>query len=668
VKSLPLSATFKPDSTTGSPTVILFVTMDGVYMVEISLGLPVFNGEDYLRDCIDSILAQTFTDFELIISDNGSTDSSLEICRQYETRDPRIRVLAQDSNIGAANNFNLVFRSSGGKYFKWCAHDDLIEPAFLEKTRDRLEQNRAAVLCHSYTEVFGGEASENQVFEPGFRMDRNSSAERLRQMILHGQKCYEVFGLIRRDALENTGLIGNHKGGDNVLLYRLALLGVFLVVPRPLFRLRRHAKQSTELVKDSQAYQQWFTGRTHKTGFPDWYMLREMWKTPTGIGLSLAERLRCYRALALDTWLRRRRLQQNLRVSVECLVFGSSDPQRRRRLADFAKTPGTERADNMSANFVANPPALSVSVVIPTYNRRLLVGRAIESVLAQTRPADEIIVVDDGSTDDTFAWLNTQYGDRITCIRQSNQGVAVARNTGLKTATCTFVGFLDSDDIWLPEKLALQIPVLSDPSISLAATNWCWEGAPEDDQFSALGFLSPKPMEIDREPLLRLCDRQDHGLIVPSCIFRRDLIEKLGGFDTSLRISEDMDLLYRLADEGAFAVFSCVLYVRGTDDLNGNLTNPGSLGWRCENLENVIGILSRRKAANTRRSASSRFALRRRLTQLLSYRAKLHARASEYSETRGLCRAGLSNMVLSKDSLVCLLGFVNPRVLKMLMS
>jgi glycosyltransferase involved in cell wall biosynthesis len=306
-------------------------------MVEISLGLPVFNGEDYLRDCIDSILAQTFGDFELIISDNGSTDGSLEICRQYETADRRIRVLAQDSNIGAANNFNLAFHESRGKYFKWCAHDDLIEPTFLEKTRDLLEQNPTAVLCHSYTEVFGGVPAENRIFEPRFRMDSNSAAARLRDIILQGQKCYEVFGLIRRDALENTGLIGNHKGGDNVLLYRLALMGVFLIVPQPLFRLRRHEKQSTALVKDSQAYQQWFTGRALQTGFPDWYMLREMWKTPGGIGLPLSERLRCYRALALDTWLRRRRLQQNLRVSVECLIFGSSDPLRRRRLADFAK-------------------------------------------------------------------------------------------------------------------------------------------------------------------------------------------------------------------------------------------------------------------------------------------------------------------------------------------
>jgi glycosyltransferase involved in cell wall biosynthesis len=322
----------------------------------------------------------------------------------------------------------------------------------------------------------------------------------------------------------------------------------------------------------------------------------------------------------------------------------------------------------MVTNSVANPSAQSVSVVIPTYNRRQLVGRAIDSVLAQTRPADEIIVVDDGSTDDTLAWLNTRYGARVTCIRQSNQGVAVARNTGLKTATCAFVAFLDSDDIWLPQKLALQIPALADPAISLAATNWCWEGAPEDDQFSALGFRSQDVMEIDPDPMLRLCDQYDHGLIVPSCIIRRALIEKLGGFDTSLRIAEDMDLLYRLADEGAFAVFSPVLYMRGTDELNGNLTKPHSLDWRCENLENVIGILSRRKAANSRRSASSRAALRRRLTQLLSYRAKLHARASEYSETRRLCRAGLSNRVLSKDSLVCLLGFVNPRVLKMLIS
>jgi hypothetical protein len=170
-------------------------------------------------------------------------------------------------------------------------------------------------------------------------MNADDAAARLLEVILKGQLCYEVFGLIRRDALTQTDLIGNHRGGDNVLLFRLALLGVFAIVPEPLFRLRRHAEQSTAFVTNSQAYQQWFTGRASRISFPDWRFMREAWKTPKGIGLSISDRLRCYRSLAFDTWRRRARLRQNIRVVVETLILGNSDPMRRRRFFDLTKKP-----------------------------------------------------------------------------------------------------------------------------------------------------------------------------------------------------------------------------------------------------------------------------------------------------------------------------------------
>lgn len=306
-------------------------------MRRISLALPVYNGEDYLCECLDAILAQTERDFELVIADNASTDGTGQICRDYAVRDPRIRVITHPENIGAASNFNFLFHKTTGEYFKWCAHDDLLEPEFLEKTLARLQQDRSAVLCHSHTVIFSSDGASEEIFKPEFHMGVADPAARLRDVILNGQRCYEVFGLIRRDALARTDLIGNHRGGDNVLLFRLALLGAFAIVPEPLFRLRRHAKQSTVLVRNSQAYQQWFTGRVRKISFPDWRLVHEAWKTPNGIGLSLVMRLRCYRALAIDSWCRRARLRQNLRVAAETLIFGNSDPMRRRRLFGSTK-------------------------------------------------------------------------------------------------------------------------------------------------------------------------------------------------------------------------------------------------------------------------------------------------------------------------------------------
>jgi glycosyltransferase involved in cell wall biosynthesis len=99
----------------------------------LAIGLPVHNGERYVSQAIDSLLGQTFTDFTLIVSDNGSTDATEEICRAYARRDARIRYHRSDENRGAAWNFNRVFELADSPYFKWAAYDDLCAPHFVER-------------------------------------------------------------------------------------------------------------------------------------------------------------------------------------------------------------------------------------------------------------------------------------------------------------------------------------------------------------------------------------------------------------------------------------------------------------------------------------------------------------------------------------------------------
>jgi hypothetical protein len=151
---------------------------------------------------------------------------------------------------------------------------------------------------------------------PELVMDRLAPAQRLNEVMVRGQRCYEVFGLIRRSALRKSGLIGNHTGGDNVLLFQLAL----------------HARQSTTLLYNSQGYHEWFTGRVRRISFPEWLLLHRAWMTPSEIGLPFSDRIACYRALMSETWRFRARLRQNIRVAIETLIFGSSEPTRRRRL------------------------------------------------------------------------------------------------------------------------------------------------------------------------------------------------------------------------------------------------------------------------------------------------------------------------------------------------
>lgn len=107
----------------------------------VTIGMPVYNGEKYIAEAIDSLLSQTFTDFELIISDNASTDKTGLICREYANQDERITYIRHNKNRGALQNFQFVLDEAKGKYFMWAAHDDLWAPDFLEKSTDLLSNS-----------------------------------------------------------------------------------------------------------------------------------------------------------------------------------------------------------------------------------------------------------------------------------------------------------------------------------------------------------------------------------------------------------------------------------------------------------------------------------------------------------------------------------------------
>ena len=106
----------------------------------VSIGLPVYNGERFLTEAIESLLSQTYQDFELIISDNASTDRTEEICRKYAAQDPRIRYSRNAANIGGTNNANLTFELAHGEYFRWAADDDRCAPTLVERLVEELDK------------------------------------------------------------------------------------------------------------------------------------------------------------------------------------------------------------------------------------------------------------------------------------------------------------------------------------------------------------------------------------------------------------------------------------------------------------------------------------------------------------------------------------------------
>lgn len=249
----------------------------------VSIGMPVYNGEKFIRAAIDSILSQTYSNFELIISDNNSTDGTAKICREYAARDERIYVHQNSHNEGAARNFNKVFNLSKGTYFKWAAHDDLIAPDLIEKCLIVLEQNPDFVLCHSQVRIIDEQGNFVRSYNTKLQTDSLNPVKRCYELLFPHLN-YQIYGVIRSSVLRQTRLYENYGYGEGVLTLELGLLGPFYEISEYLLFARKHPQQSMGLFYTTDSDFLFFCERrTYKESmhaFPDFYALKNQWFEP----------------------------------------------------------------------------------------------------------------------------------------------------------------------------------------------------------------------------------------------------------------------------------------------------------------------------------------------------------------------------------------------------
>ncbi len=192
---------------------------------------------------------------------------------------------------------------------------------------------------------------------------------------------------------------------------------------------------------------------------------------------------------------------------------------------------------------------MKVSVVIPTYNRRGHIARAIDCVLAQSVPVDEIVVVDDGSTDGTADLVEQRYGPQVRLFRRANAGVSAARNLGIRVSRGEWIGFLDSDDWWHPDKLKRQFEAIKFfggiPSVCFTDNSYGGHPGMTMSRFEEVGFLDSPPIGVLEDTLERIISGQE-PFFTSSFLIRRALLNEVGGFDEVLTIREDTDILFRL--------------------------------------------------------------------------------------------------------------------------
>ncbi|MGH9112849.1 MAG: glycosyltransferase family 2 protein [Acidimicrobiales bacterium] len=197
----------------------------------VTVGVPVYNGERYLARALDSLLAQTFDDFEIVICDNASQDSTPRICEAYAERDPRVVFHRNPDNIGLAGNYNRVFALARGDYFKWAAHDDWHSPQSLELTVKALEAHPAASLCATGVAIVDEDGTEVDRWAPTVDLLGPPAHQRMHRLLWSLGETHPMYGLLRSSALRQTRLMQSYVGSDRTMLSELSLLGPIVQIP-----------------------------------------------------------------------------------------------------------------------------------------------------------------------------------------------------------------------------------------------------------------------------------------------------------------------------------------------------------------------------------------------------------------------------------------------------
>ncbi|GAA1366154.1 glycosyltransferase family 2 protein [Streptomyces beijiangensis] len=205
----------------------------------LSIGLPVYNGEEYLAESLDALLGQTYEDFELVVSDNASTDGTEEICRTYAAQDSRIRYLRLPRNIGATPNHNRVFDECRSELFKWASHDDLYARDLLRRCVEALDERPDVILAHSDQAIIDGAGQVTVPYEYKLTTGSPHAPERFRSLLFEPGGD-DFYGVIRADVLRRVKPLDSYHHADRTFVAEIALHGRFHQVPELLYFRRDH--------------------------------------------------------------------------------------------------------------------------------------------------------------------------------------------------------------------------------------------------------------------------------------------------------------------------------------------------------------------------------------------------------------------------------------------
>lgn len=235
----------------------------------VSIGMPAYNAQATLAESIESLLAQRFADFELIVSDNASSDETWAIVQDYAGRDARIVTMRQPRNIGANGNYSAVFRPARGEYFKWASANDWCGPDFVGRCVEHLDAHADTVLAMPRTRLFDGSLDNARDYDGDVALDADDAVDRFIET--SRLRLNNVFnGVMRSAALRSTRLIGHYPGADYVLIGHLALLGKIVLLPHRDYYRRMEARFSTSMMSRQAVHRHHYPEPTLRALLPSW--------------------------------------------------------------------------------------------------------------------------------------------------------------------------------------------------------------------------------------------------------------------------------------------------------------------------------------------------------------------------------------------------------------
>lgn len=458
--------------------------------IKVSVIIPVYNVEEYLRECLDSVINQTLKEIEIICVNDGSTDGSLAILNEYANKDSRIKILSK-SNSGYGNTMNVGINAASGEFINFLESDDLIEQTMFEELYNIAHKNKLDIIKADYYEYYGetNQLKSIHVLKDKFMYGKVLSPKD--NLWLFYVPMMNCLGFFRREFIESNNIRHNETPGAShqdmgFWFQTFCFAESIYYYNKPFYKYRQDNMSSSmntlsslskiycvrdeyrfifDILKKNPNIRKWVIPVFYHRMFGSaWFRFNNFvdYLKPLFLHV-LTEDLSNY---SKETDFTLTRFSENEKKLVESLLLDCqgwylSEIAGNKKIMELETkvkelVAWNRLLDSKQENIQCKDCECTVSVIIPVYNTEKYLEECLDSIVFQTLKNIEIICINDGSTDNSYNIL-VEYAkkdNRIRIINQSNMGQSAARNRGLEIARGKYVYFMDSDD-WL-EKNALE--------------------------------------------------------------------------------------------------------------------------------------------------------------------------------------------------------------------